>query len=265
MGNRRRNDLLNLEVVLVQVLLEVEVRERLTLRHAEKLLEGSIRLDVVLVLEALLLDVGRHGLRDVGAAHLAALRLGEERAQVVTELGGDLKDGQTRRLGRTVLVQLRRTALALASILDLTGHTLLQLLELGVERGDRLTEAVQRTDHAADLITDRLNRLLNGRNRRRRRRRRRSGRNRRNGGRNSRRGNLGLGRSLLDRLLGRLGHRRNRRNRRRNRNRGRRRRSRHRLRLLLRYALDNRLHDYRGIHCTRSGGKIGRHFTHYLI
>jgi len=252
-GNRRSHrGLLNLEVVLVQVLLEVEVRERLPLRHAEKLLERRIRLDVVLVLEALLLDVGRHGLRDVGAAHLAALRLGEERAEVITELRGDLEDGETRRLGRTVLVQLRRTALALASILDLASHTLLELLELGVERGDRLAQAVQGTDHAADLIADRLDRLLGDRRNNGNRRR-----NRRNGGRNGRRGNLGLDRRLLDRLLRRLGHRRNRR---RNRNRGRR-RSRRRLRLLLRYTLRYRLRGG-GIHCTRSGGKIGRHFTH---
>ena len=124
-----------LDVVLVEVALEVEVRQALRVRNAEQLLERGIRLDVVLVLEALLLDVRRDRLRDVGAAHLAALGLAEEDAEVIAELGGDLEDAEAGRLGRAVLIELGRgAALALASILDLAGNTLLELLELGVER-----------------------------------------------------------------------------------------------------------------------------------
>ena len=242
----RRRDLLDLDVVLVQVLLEVEVRERLALRDAEELLEGGIRLDVVLVLQALLLDVRRDGLRDVGAAHLAALRLREEGAEVIAQLGRHLEDGQARRLGDTVLIQLRRAALALASILDLAGNTLLELLELGVERGDRLAEAVQGTDHATDLITNRLDRLLDGRDRTLRRGRR--GDNRRNNGRRSGDRLRGLRGTLDRRLL--LGNSRRRR-------RGGNRRRDDRLNgLLLRYSLlGNGLRGGRGVHCTRYGGR----------
>lgn len=119
--------------MLVEVALEVEVGEALSVGNTEELLERGIRLDVVLVLEALLLDVGRHRLGDVGAAHLAALGLAEEDAEVIAELGGDLEDAEAGRLRNTVLIELRGgAALALAGILDLTGHTLLELLELGV-------------------------------------------------------------------------------------------------------------------------------------
>jgi len=129
--------------VLVEVALEVEVGEALSVGNAEELLERSIRLDVVLVLEALLLDVGRHRLGDVGAAHLTALGLAKEDAEVITELRGDLEDAEAGRLRNAILIELRgRAALALASILDLTGHTLLELLELGVKGGDGLAEAV---------------------------------------------------------------------------------------------------------------------------
>ena len=132
-----------LDVVLVEVALEVEVREALRVSNAKELLERGIRLDVVLVLEALLLDVGGDRLGDIGAAHLAALRLAEEDAEVIAELGGNLEDAEAGRLRNTVLIELRGGAtLALAGILDLTGYTLLELLELGVQGGDGLTEAV---------------------------------------------------------------------------------------------------------------------------
>jgi len=129
--------------VLVEVALEVEVGEALSVSNAEELLERSIRLDVVLVLETLLLDVGRHGLGDIGAAHLAALGLAKEDAEVIAELGGDLEDAEASRLRGTILIELGRGAtLALAGILDLTGNTLLELLELVVKGGDGLEEAV---------------------------------------------------------------------------------------------------------------------------
>ena len=132
-----------LDVVLVEVALEVEVREALRVSNAKELLERGIRLDVVLVLEALLLDVGGDRLGDIGAAHLAALGLAEEDAEVIAELGGNLEDAEASRLRNTVLIELRGGAtLALAGILDLTGYTLLELLELGVQGGDGLTEAV---------------------------------------------------------------------------------------------------------------------------
>lgn len=240
--------------MLVEVALEVEVREALRVRNAEELLERGIRLDVVLVLEALLLDVGRHRLGDIGAAHLAALGLAEEDAEVIAELGGDLEDAEAGGLGRAVLVELGRgAALALAGILDLAGNTLLELLELGVERGDGLAEAIQGTDHTTDLIADRLDRLLGGnlRNGRcsggRRNNRRRNDSNR-----------LGLGNGLLDGLLGLNG------NRGRNCNRGGHNSDRNLNSLLLSNTLGRNLGSSGGgIHCTSTGGRIRRHFTHY--
>ena len=241
--------------MLVEVALEVEVRQTLRVGNAEQLLERGIRLDVVLVLEALLLDVGRHRLGDVGAAHLAALGLAEEDAEVITELRGDLEDAEAGRLGGTVLIELRGgAALALAGILDLAGNTLLELLELGVQRGDRLAEAVQRTDHATDLIADRLDRLLSGYLGRHNGRRRYDSRRRNNGGRRNR---LGLGRLLGDNLLGL--------NRRRGRGSNGGRHYRDLNRLLLSNTLRRNLGGRGGIHCTSTGGRIRRHFTHYYF
>jgi hypothetical protein len=240
--------LLGLDVVLVEILLEVEVGERLALRRSEELLERSIRLDVVLVLEALLLDVGRHSLGDIGARHLSALGLAEEVAEIVAEASGDLKDGEARRLGLTIGIHSGRAALALASILDLAGNTLLKLLELSVERGDDLTEAIEAGDHTLDLITNRLLRGLSGLCN--------SGDNRRNNRRRGRRSDLSLGGRLARDLLGLSGRSSN--NRRRGSNRG---------RGLSRILLGNTLggglgRGRRGVHCISSGGRIRRHFTH---
>ena len=242
--------------MLVEVALEVEVRQTLRVGNAEQLLERGIRLDVVLVLEALLLDVGRHRLGDVGAAHLAALGLAEEDAEVIAELRGDLEDAEAGRLRSAVLIELRRgAALALAGILDLAGNTLLELLELGVQRGDRLAEAVQRTDHATDLIADRLDRLLSGYLSRHNGRRRYDNRRRNNRGRRNR---LGLGRLLGDNLLGL--------NRRRGRGGNGGRHNRDLNRLLLSNTLRRNLgNSGGGIHCTSTGGRIRRHFTHYYF
>jgi hypothetical protein len=54
-----------LEVVDIEILLEVEVCELVLRLEVEKLEESRITLDVVLVLEVLLLHVGRDELRDV--------------------------------------------------------------------------------------------------------------------------------------------------------------------------------------------------------
>ena len=78
--------------MLVEVTLQVEVRQLLALRDAEELLERGIRLDVVLVLEVLLLDVVVDRLRDLRAAHQGALALAEEVAELLRDLRRALKD-----------------------------------------------------------------------------------------------------------------------------------------------------------------------------
>ena len=65
LSSRDRLDLL--DVVLIQVLLEIEVGQLLSLRDLEELAESSIGLDVVLVLQVLLLDVVVQLLGDIGA------------------------------------------------------------------------------------------------------------------------------------------------------------------------------------------------------
>jgi len=243
--------LLNLHVVLVEVLLEVEVGEGLASGHGQELAESSVRLDVVLVLEALLLDVGRHRLGDIGAGHLRALGLAEEGTEVIRKASGDLEDGEAGRLLLTIGTLRASTALTLAGILDLTVHTLVELLELGVERGDNLAEAVQLGDHTTDLVANSLLRGLGsgvGGNR---------GHNGGDSRRRSRGSGLRLGSGLLGDLLGLRGRGRSR-------NRGG--DSGHRgggLLSLLRNALGGSLGRGSSVHCTSSGGRIHPYFTHY--
>ena len=89
----------------VEVALEVEVREHLAILHAEEASELGIRRDVVLVLEVVLLHVGRDGLRDVGAALLGTLGHTEEAAEIIGERRRELEDG---RLARLDLLALNR-------------------------------------------------------------------------------------------------------------------------------------------------------------
>lgn len=248
------NGLLNLHVVLVEVLLEVEVGEGLASGHGQELAERSVRLDVVLVLEALLLDVGGHSLGDIGAGHLRALGLAEEGAEVIRKASGNLEDGEASRLGLTVRINgSGRAALALASILNLTVDTLVELLELRVERGDNLAEAVELGNHATNLIANGLLRGLSGRiSSGRRNHSRHSGRSRGSSG-------LSLRGGLLGDLLGLGGGGRRGSNRGRNGGHGG-----SRLLGLLRNALGGGLGGRgSGVHCTSSGGRIRRHFTHY--
>jgi hypothetical protein len=150
-----------LEVVLVEVALEIEVGQLLTLRHAEELLERGIRLDVVLVLEALLLHVGIDGLGDLRARHLRALGLTEEVAELIGNLGGALEDGRGTLDLVTVLINLR-LALALASILNLTMDTLLEALDLAEQSSDSLAHRGEVASHGLDVLIERGRR---GRNR----------------------------------------------------------------------------------------------------
>ena len=138
--------------MLVEVLLEIEVGELLTLGDLEDLLERSIRGDVVLVLEALLLDIVVHLLGDIGAGDEGARGVTEELAELIGNLEGDLEDGEA--LGRITLGLRANTALALASILDLTVDTLVKALDLSDHGGDRLTERGEGGEDGLEVLIE---------------------------------------------------------------------------------------------------------------
>lgn len=121
----------------VEVTLEVEVRELVRLRYLEELAERSIRLDVVLLLEALLLDVVVDLLRHIRTADQRAIRVTEELVELIRDLRGDLEDGRATRLRRLLTLGANAT-LALAGILDLTVHALVEALDLRDHGGNRL-------------------------------------------------------------------------------------------------------------------------------
>ena len=128
-----RNGLLGKVIELVQVGLDVAVRERLTLLDAENLAHGLIRVDRVAllgILELVSLYIGGERLGDIRGRHLAALGLAEEGAERVTERHGGRKDrgalGNRRRtLNRHGLVAAATTT----RLLDLTRNTLRELGE----------------------------------------------------------------------------------------------------------------------------------------
>ena len=148
--------------MLVEVALEVEVGELLALRDAEELLERGIRLDVVLVLEVLLLDVVVDRLGDLRAAHERALALAEEVAELLRNLSGALEDGGGTLDLNTVLIGLDAT-LALASILNLAVHALLKTLNLAEESGDRLADSGEVARDGLDVLLERGDRCSSGR------------------------------------------------------------------------------------------------------
>ena len=121
----------------VQVALQVEVGELVSISDGQELLQCSVRLDVVLVLQTLFLDVVVDGLGDFTAAHQSAVGLAQELAEFISDLGGALEDAGSARLCISTLFDLAAT-LALASILDLTVNTLLELLDLREHGGDSL-------------------------------------------------------------------------------------------------------------------------------
>ncbi len=236
--------------MLVEVALEVEVRQLLALGDAQKLLERGIRLDVVLVLQALLLDVVIDGLGDLRAAHQEALGLAKERAQLLRDLRGALEDGRGTLDLNAVLVSLD-TALALASILDLAMHALLELLDLRHKSSRRLAERAEVRRNRLEVLIERSGGASG--NGRRGLRNRRADRCNYLGYRRYRDDSLGLrgllGRDRLDRRNRRGGGHRDR-NLRNN--------------LLLRNRLLRDLSTNRSVHHTGTRGILTGHFTHYL-
>jgi hypothetical protein len=178
--------------VSIEVALEVEVGEVVSVREAEQLLEGSIRLDVMLILEGVLLDVLVDLTGHVGARDEGTLGLTEEGAELISDLGRDLKDGRTT-LGALFAFSLYAAA-ALASILDFTVDTLFKLLDLSDHGGNDFTETREASEHALHVFIKGGGRSLRGSGIR--------GRSRDNGGSSGYRGRSSGGSDFLGSLLG---------------------------------------------------------------
>lgn len=243
-----------LDVVAVQVLLHVEDGQLIGLRNAQQSAQSRVVLDVLAVVQLILLDVGVHGLGDLGAGQLSTLGQAKEGAQLITDLLGLL---ELRGRARGAVGGLGTgLALALARLLHITAHAALQTLQGRQSSAGRIADRHQLLLDGAQLSlpSGLLGNCLGG------------GRGRHNGccrgrgcrrGRSRRRGGLGRTRLLLSRLgynslgRGRRGHN--------GRGRGSCRGSR-------RIGL---LHDAlgssglgRSVHRTGSGGTRRRHFTH---
>ena len=139
----------------VQVALEVEVGQHVRVRNAQQSLQLRVGLDGVLVLQVLLLHVGRNGLGDVGAALLRARGAAEERAQLIGEGRRELEDGRLAGHNGLALDRLLLLTLALVSLLLQTGHTLLQTLQLGNKGANRLANRVGLGEHGLHVVLDR--------------------------------------------------------------------------------------------------------------
>ena len=155
-----RSRLYFLDVVLVEVLLEIEVGELVSFRDLEELAESSVRLDVMLDLEVVGLDIVVEFLGHIGAGDEGACRLAEEAAEFIRNLGGDFEDGRTT-LG-TFFTFRTYAAFTTASILDFTVDTLIKTLDFRDHGRDGLTERSEGGEDGLDVIIKRSSRSNNG-------------------------------------------------------------------------------------------------------
>ena len=140
-----------LDVVAIQVALEIEVGQVLSRGHRQQGAQGAIRVDGVLVLQVVRLHVLVHRLGDLRARHQGARRAAQESQQLSSHLSGALEDRRRALDLYAILVELDAAA-ALARILHLAVYTLLQLLDLGEQRGGGLAESVQVQGHGLEVV-----------------------------------------------------------------------------------------------------------------
>ena len=141
-----------LDVVVLEVALEVEDSHLLSLRHLEELAKSRIRVDVLLVVEAVLLHVVHHATRHIGAADLGALGLAEEHAEVVRNLLGLREDRGLLGKGVARLVKGRGpSAAAAARTLELTAQALLHLLHVAENHAELVAKVVDLRDLGVEL------------------------------------------------------------------------------------------------------------------
>lgn len=133
-----------LHVVAVQVLLEVQDRDLVVLRHRQQLAQSRIGLDLLLIHQVVGVGVGHDRLGHLRAADLRTLGLAQEGAQLVRDLHGL---GEDAGLG---LTGLGAVGLALAAALGLLDHARGLLLDGLQGRGSRGEGRLQ----AAQLLVE---------------------------------------------------------------------------------------------------------------
>ena len=152
------------------------------------------------ILQLVRIDIGRERAGHVSRRHLRALRLAQERAELVLQRNRRGEDGRALLLRHAVLIRRLDATTTLRGLLDRLRDALLQALERldGLHR--LITSLLEDGNQLRNLLVDALR--LNGLRRSRHARSNRCRRNRRRGG-------LGRRRRLLGNLLG-LGRRRRR-------------------------------------------------------
>jgi len=132
-----------LHVVVLQEALQVEDGHLLSLTYVQKLTQSSVRQDVLLVVQAVLLHVVHYATGYIRAAHLSALGLAQEDAQGISNLLG--LGEYTGLLGYRVasLVEQRCPRAAPAtSLLNLACQALLQLLHVSQNSAQSVAELI---------------------------------------------------------------------------------------------------------------------------
>jgi len=129
--------------VRLEEALEVENSYLLRLRYGKKLTKSGIRVDVLLVVELLVLDVRHNATGDIRAAHQRTLGLTKEDAEGIRDLLGLREDRGLLRDLNAVGIKLRSPSTApAASTLELASQALLHLLHISKYGAKRVTELI---------------------------------------------------------------------------------------------------------------------------
>jgi hypothetical protein len=105
----------------VEVLLEVEVSELITFLDTEQVAELDVRVDIMLILEVVVLDIRSDELGDVGAAFLRTGRAAEERAESRGDVDRLLEDAYTSRFAIFTFSGALTTTTLVGHLLNLRG------------------------------------------------------------------------------------------------------------------------------------------------
>ena len=135
----------------VEVALQVEVGQVLVSGHRQQRAQRSIGVDGVLVLQVVSLDVLVDRLGDLRARHQGRRGLAEESQQFRRYLSRALENRGGALDLHAILIELDAAA-ALAGILHLAMHALLQLLVLGEQHRDGLTQCGEVGGHRLEVI-----------------------------------------------------------------------------------------------------------------